>query len=61
MPDRSGMEVLQDIRGRDTETPVIMLTAYGSVEVAVKALKTGANDYFPKPWNNDKLIVEIER
>jgi DNA-binding NtrC family response regulator len=59
MPDRSGMELLQDIRGRDTETPVIMLTAYGSVEVAVKALKNGANDYFPKPWNNDKLIVEI--
>ena len=59
MPDRSGMDLLRDIRGRDTETPVIMLTAYGSVEVAVKALKNGANDYFPKPWDNDKLIVEI--
>src|SRR5579885_2654738 len=60
MPDRSGMDVLHDIRARDTETPVIMLTAYGSVEVAVKALKNGANDYFPKPWDNDKLVVEIE-
>ncbi len=60
MPDRSGMDVLHDIRTRDTETPVIMLTAYGSVEVAVKALKNGANDYFPKPWDNDKLVVEIE-
>jgi DNA-binding NtrC family response regulator len=59
MPDRSGMDLLRDIRGRDTETPVIMLTAYGSVEVAVKALKNGANDYFQKPWDNDKLIVEI--
>ena len=59
MPDRSGMDLLRDIRGRDTETPVIMLTAYGSVEVAVQALKNGANDYFPKPWDNDKLIVEI--
>ena len=59
MPDRSGMDLLRDIRGRDNETPVIMLTAYGSVEVAVKALKNGANDYFPKPWDNDKLIVEI--
>ena len=37
-----------------------MLTAYGSVEVAVKALKNGANDYFPKPWDNDKLLIEIE-
>jgi DNA-binding NtrC family response regulator len=59
MPDRSGMDLLRDIRGRDNETPVIMLTAYGSVEVAVKALKNGANDYFQKPWDNDKLIVEI--
>src|SRR6476660_6070438 len=60
MPDRSGMDVLHEIRARDTETPVIMLTAYGSVEVAVKALKNGANDYFPKPWDNDKLVIEIE-
>ena len=61
MPDRSGMEVLQDVRERDTETPIFMITAYGSVEVAVKALKVGANDYFSKPWDNEKLLVEIER
>lgn len=61
MPDRSGMDVLTDIRQRDTETPVFMLTAYGSVEVAVRALKSGANDYFAKPWDNDKLLIEIER
>jgi DNA-binding NtrC family response regulator len=59
LPDRSGMDLLGDIRGRDTETPIIMLTAYGSVEVAVNALKNGASDYFSKPWDNDKLIVEI--
>ncbi len=61
MPDRSGIEVLADIRQRDRETPVFMLTAYGSVEVAVRALKTGANDYFAKPWDNDKLLIEIDR
>ena len=61
MPDRSGLEVLADIRARDLETPVFMLTAYGSVEVAVKALKAKANDYFPKPWDNEKLLIEIER
>jgi DNA-binding NtrC family response regulator len=59
MPDRSGLEVLGDIRQRDSETPVIMLTAYGSAEVAVKALKAGANDYFSKPWDNEKLLVEV--
>ncbi|MBM3813859.1 MAG: sigma-54-dependent Fis family transcriptional regulator [Acidimicrobiia bacterium] len=61
MPDRSGMEVLEEIRQRDRETPVVMITAYGSVEVAVKALKTGATDYFSKPWDNEKLLIEIER
>src|SRR5271165_1424412 len=61
MPDRSGMEVLREIRERDAETPVFMITAYGSVEVAVTALKNGANDYFSKPWDNEKLIIEIER
>ncbi len=61
MPDRSGMEVLRDIRERDAETPVFMITAYGSVEVAVTALKNGANDYFSKPWDNEKLLIEIDR
>src|SRR5271155_2781565 len=61
MPDRSGMEVLREIRERDGETPVFMITAYGSVEVAVTALKNGANDYFSKPWDNEKLLIEIDR
>ncbi|HXF26033.1 MAG TPA: sigma-54 dependent transcriptional regulator [Bryobacteraceae bacterium] len=61
MPDRSGMEVLQEVRERDRETPIFMITAYGSVEVAVNALKAGANDYFSKPWDNEKLLIEIER
>lgn len=61
MPDKSGMEVLKDFRASDTETPVFMITAYGSVEGAVQALKLGANDFFPKPWDNDKLLIEIER
>jgi len=61
MPDRSGMEVLQEVRARDRETPIFMITAYGSVEAAVQALKLGASDYFSKPWDNEKLIIEIDR
>jgi DNA-binding NtrC family response regulator len=61
MPDKSGMEVLEEIRLRDRETPLFMITAYGSIEVAVEALKRGANDYFAKPWDNEKLMIEIER
>jgi DNA-binding NtrC family response regulator len=61
LPDRSGLEVLAEIREKDTETPVFLITAYGSVEVAVNALKAGATDYFSKPWNNDKLLIEVAR
>jgi DNA-binding NtrC family response regulator len=59
LPDRSGMDVLADIRSKDQETPIIMLTAYGSLEVAVNAIKAGANDYFSKPWDNEKLLIDI--
>jgi DNA-binding NtrC family response regulator len=61
MPDRSGMEVLREIRLRDSELPIFLITAYGSTQVAVDALKAGATDYFQKPWENDKLLLEIER
>jgi DNA-binding NtrC family response regulator len=61
MPDKSGMDVLREMRANDPETPVFMITAYGSVEGAVQAIKLGANDFFPKPWDNDKLLIEIER
>ena len=61
MPDMSGMDVLQQVRQRDKETPIFMITAYGSVEAAVDALKLGANDYFSKPWDNEKLLIEIDR
>src|SRR5580698_4456697 len=61
MPDRSGMEVLREMREHGDETPVFMITAYGSVEAAVSALKLGANDYFQKPWDNEKLLLEIDR
>ena len=49
MPDISGMDVLTEVRKRDRETPIFLITAYGSVEAAVNALKLGANDYFSNP------------
>src|SRR5579863_10366230 len=61
MPDKSGMQVLEEIRARDQDTPIFMITAYGSIEVAIDALKRGATDYFSKPWDNQKLLIEIDR
>jgi DNA-binding NtrC family response regulator len=61
MPDKSGMEVLRDVRERDRHTPIFMITAYGTLEAAVQAVKLGANDYLAKPWDNEKLLIEIQR
>src|SRR6266545_405468 len=61
LPDRSGLDVLREVRAKDQETPIFMLTAYGSVETAVSALKLGANDFIPKVGDSEKLLIEIER
>ena len=61
MPDRDGMEVLREIRSRDRETPVALITAYGSIPLAVEGLKAGASDFFQKPWDNQKLLIEVSR
>jgi DNA-binding NtrC family response regulator len=61
MPDRSGLDVLDDMRRRDREIPVLVITAYGSIENAVAAIKRGAADFITKPWNNDKLLLEIDK
>ena len=45
MPDLSGLEVLKELRGKGNDTPVIMITAYGSVERAVEVMKAGAYDF----------------
>ncbi len=59
LPDRSGLEVLREIRTLDPDLPVLMITAYGSVENAVAAMRAGARNYLTKPWDNDQLVLEI--
>ena len=54
-----GLFWLQRIHEVKPELPVIMLTAYGDVELAVKSLKNGAADFVLKPWNNDSLLKKI--
>ena len=61
LPDRSGLEVLEELRKADKSLPVLMLTAYGSVETAVKAIRLGADNFLTKPWSNEKLLLEIEQ
>ena len=61
MPGMSGMEVLAKVRERDAHMPVIVITAYGTIESAVEAMKQGAFDYITKPFNRDELRLTLEK
>src|SRR5216684_3424304 len=59
LPDRNGMDVLRDIRVLDPQISVIMITAYGTVEDAVRAMQSGAGNFLQKPWDNEKLLADV--
>src|SRR5579872_4572534 len=57
LPGRSGMDIQRDIKRIDPTLPVVIITAMGTIENAVTAIKEGSFDYVTKPWNNEKLLV----
>ena len=59
MPKLDGMEVLKRLKETNHATPVLMLTAYQSVEIAKEAIKLGAMDYLPKPFDREHLLTTI--
>ena len=59
LPGRNGMEVLAEIRAHETGLPVIMITAFGTVENAVRAMQSGAVNFVQKPWDNEKLLADV--
>jgi len=61
MPEMDGMELLKMIKGTRPEMPVIMMTAYGSIDTAVEAMKIGANDYITKPVDLRDLLLRISK
>ncbi|MFO7599923.1 MAG: response regulator, partial [Candidatus Desulfacyla sp.] len=61
MPGLSGLELLKAIKEIHSETEVIIVTGYGSIESAIKALKWGGYDYLQKPINLDRLRLLIDR
>jgi len=60
MPEMDGLEVLQHVRNRDPEVPVIMITAYATVEMSIQALRRGAYDMLTKPFEPDELIYRVK-
>ncbi len=61
MPGMDGMELLKMVKGTRPEMPVIMMTAYGSIDTAVEAMKIGANDYITKPVDLRDLLLRISK
>jgi DNA-binding NtrC family response regulator len=59
LPDRNGIELLKDIRRQNPDLPIVLITAYGSIEMARAAFKSGAMDYITKPWSNDELLAQV--
>ena len=61
MPGMDGMEILARIRERSTEIQVIVITGYATVETAIEAMKQGAYDFIPKPFEPDQLRIVVNR
>ncbi len=61
MPEMSGMQVLEEVKRVSFRTPVIMITAYGTINNAVEAMKAGASDYIIKPFSSEVLEVTVRK
>ncbi|MFZ0591952.1 MAG: SpoIIE family protein phosphatase [Bryobacteraceae bacterium] len=58
---REGLDLLSRLRGSGLTSPIVVMTAWGNVELAVEAMRLGANDFVQKPWDNQRLLVTLEK
>jgi len=56
---QEGLQLLDQLRTLDPDLPLVVMTAWGSIELAVEAMKRGARDFVPKPWENAKLLATL--
>ncbi len=56
---REGLDLLGELQATDATLPVVVMTAWGSVESAVEAMRRGARDYIEKPWSNPRLVTTL--
>ncbi len=61
LPGMKGLDVLKEIHRRDTDVPIIMITAYGSIDLAVQAMKDGAYDFIPKPFKSGHIGLVVQK
>ena len=61
MPDRSGLDVVRELKARDSTTNVVVLTGYGSIATALEAVRLGATHYLTKPADADEILRAFDR
>jgi DNA-binding NtrC family response regulator len=61
LSDRSGLQVLTDIKSISAATPVLIISAHGTVKSAVKAMQRGAADFIPKPFSNESILLSVKK
>jgi len=61
LPDMDGIQILKEVKPLNPQTDVILITAYGSIDSAVTAMKEGASDYLTKPFSMDELLLIVKR
>jgi len=61
LPGLNGMEVLREVRRRDADVVVVMITAFSSIESAIEAMREGAFHYIPKPFKNEEVMLTIRK
>jgi DNA-binding NtrC family response regulator len=61
IPQKDGMTVLKEIRKQDPSAIVFLMTGFGSMELAIEAMRNGAYDYIPKPFKKEELLVKLRR
>ena len=55
-----GLDLLNEIKSKRPDLPVILITAWGSIELAVKGMKAGAADFVTKPWQNERVVSSVK-
>jgi two-component system response regulator PilR (NtrC family) len=61
LPDRPGLEVLREMRRRDADAVIVIVTAYSSIEGAIQAMREGAFHYIPKPFQNQEVLLTVRK
>src|SRR5205823_4957543 len=61
MPGMDGLALLAEIRTRWPDTPILMITGHGEYDLSVRALRSGAQDFFPKPIDRDQFVASLDR